>query len=98
MLYSTSKNIYETSFNKNDFDSHYENNLIKMKSFRLYSCNHIIHFKCYETLVLKSINENSSYEYRTKIANINNIKNYTGTSIQNQYLLKLLKEGKLIKL
>lgn len=46
---------------------------------------------------LKSINENSSYEYRSKIANINSIKNYAGTSVQNNQLLKLLKEGKLIK-
>lgn len=46
---------------------------------------------------LKSINENSSYEYRSKIANANNIKNYAGTSVQNNRLLKLLKEGKLIK-
>ena len=46
---------------------------------------------------LKSINENSSYEYRSKIANINSIKNYAGTSVQNNRLLKLLKEGNLIK-
>lgn len=46
---------------------------------------------------LKSINENSSYEYRSQIASVNNIKNYTGTSVQNSQLLKLLKEGKLIK-
>ena len=26
---------------------------------------------------LKSINENSSYEYRSKIASLNNVKNYT---------------------
>lgn len=43
---------------------------------------------------LKAINENSSYEYRSKIASANNIKNYTGTSVQNS---QLLKEGKLIK-
>jgi len=46
---------------------------------------------------LKSINESSSYEYRSKIASVNNIKNYAGTSAQNIQLLKLLKEGKLIK-
>lgn len=46
---------------------------------------------------LKSLNQNSSYEYRSKIANANNIKNYIGTSIQNNQLLKLLKEGKLVK-
>ena len=46
---------------------------------------------------LKSINENFSYEYRTKIASVNNIKNYVGTSVQNNQLLNLLKTGKLIK-
>lgn len=46
---------------------------------------------------LKSINESHNYEYRGKIANVNNIKNYKGTSVQNNQLLKLLKEGKLIK-
>ena len=46
---------------------------------------------------LKSIKENSSFEYRNKIANSNNIKNYVGTSVQNNKLVKLLKEGKLIR-
>ena len=46
---------------------------------------------------LKSIGEDSSFEYRTKIAKVNGISNYYGTSTQNTYLLKLLKEGKLIK-
>ena len=41
--------------------------------------------------------EKNSYEYRSKIASINGINNYMGTSIQNNQLLKLLKEGKLIK-
>ena len=46
---------------------------------------------------LKSINVDSSFGYRTKIANVNGIKSYIGTSIQNITLLNLLKEGKLIK-
>ena len=46
---------------------------------------------------LKSIGEESSFEYRIKIANINGIANYFGTSTQNMYLLNLLKKGKLIK-
>lgn len=46
---------------------------------------------------LKSLNEQSSYEYRTKVATINGIKNYVGTTVQNNYLLNLLKEGKLVK-
>lgn len=46
---------------------------------------------------LKSIGEKYSYDYRTKVANINKISNYMGTSVQNTYLLNLLKQGKLIK-
>ena len=46
---------------------------------------------------LNSIGERSSFEYRTRIANINGISNYAGTSKQNTYMLNLLKEGKLIK-
>ena len=46
---------------------------------------------------LKSIGEKSSFNYRTKIAQINGITNYAGTSKQNTYMLNLLKEGKLIK-
>lgn len=46
---------------------------------------------------LKSISENSSYSYRTKIASVNDIKNYSGTSKQNLQMLDLLKQGKLIK-
>lgn len=46
---------------------------------------------------LKSINVDSSYTYRSKIAIKNGIKNYIGTSVQNIKLLNLLKDGKLIK-
>ena len=46
---------------------------------------------------LKSIGVDSSYEYRVKIAKVNGINNYVGTSVQNTKLLKLFKEGKLIK-
>lgn len=46
---------------------------------------------------LKSINVDSSFSYRTRIANTNGIKNYAGTSVQNITLLNLLKKGKLIK-
>ncbi len=46
---------------------------------------------------LKSLNEDYSYNYRNKIALINGINNYAGTSVQNKELLRLLKEGKLIK-
>lgn len=46
---------------------------------------------------LKSINVDSSFNYRTEIASANGIKNYAGTSVQNIILLNLLKEGKLIR-
>lgn len=65
--------------------------------------NNIIYYKKYtgntHSIVdaLKSIGENSSYNERVKIASINSIKNYTGTSFQNKKMLELLKEGKLIK-
>lgn len=46
---------------------------------------------------LKSIGENSSFNYRTSVAQVNGISNYVGTSVQNTQLLKLLKEGQLVK-
>lgn len=46
---------------------------------------------------LKSIGEKSDYNYRKKIASINDITNYIGTSSQNLKLLTLLKSGNLIK-
>lgn len=44
---------------------------------------------------LKEINVDSSYEYRSKLAKLNGINNYTGTGIQNTNMLNLLKNGKL---
>lgn len=44
---------------------------------------------------LKEIKVDSSFEYRTILAEKNNIKNYQGTSSQNNKLLKLLQTGKL---
>lgn len=46
---------------------------------------------------LKSIGVDSSYNNRKKIAQVNGINNYTGTSNQNKTLLNLLKQGKLVK-
>lgn len=46
---------------------------------------------------LKSIKVDSSYSYRAKIAKVNNITNYKGTSSQNIKMLNLLKQGNLIK-
>ena len=44
---------------------------------------------------LKEINIDSTYNYRSKLAKLNNINNYQGTTEQNIKLLNLLKEGKL---
>lgn len=46
---------------------------------------------------LKSIEENSSFDYRCKIAKVNNISNYKGTQSQNDKLVALGKKGKLVK-
>lgn len=46
---------------------------------------------------LKSLKIDSSYTYRKKIATVNGIKAYIGTSKQNTKMLELLKKGKLIK-
>ncbi len=53
----------------------------------------------YDSIVdaLDSIGVNSSYDNRKKIAKNNGIDNYRGTAAQNIKMLKLLKNGKLIK-
>lgn len=46
---------------------------------------------------LNEIKVDSSFNYRTKLANVNGINNYTGSSEQNIILLNKLKQGILIK-
>ena len=46
---------------------------------------------------LKSIDVNSSFENRKKIASANGINGYSGTYAENVKLLKLAKQGKLKK-
>ena len=46
---------------------------------------------------LNEIRVNSSFSNRQKIAKANNITDYSGSSVQNSTMLKLLKQGKLIK-
>ena len=46
---------------------------------------------------LKKRGVNASMKFRKKIASVNGIKNYTGTSKQNSKLLNLMKKGKLVK-
>ena len=45
---------------------------------------------------LNQINVDSSFNYRSKLAEVNNIKNYTGTIEQNTTMLNLLKRGMLV--
>lgn len=50
------------------------------------------------TVGLQSVGElDTSMAHRQKIASANGVKNYSGTAAQNTNLLKLLKNGKLIK-
>jgi GH25 family lysozyme M1 (1,4-beta-N-acetylmuramidase) len=53
----------------------------------------------YSSLVdaLKSVGVDSSYQNRKNIAAKNNIRNYTGTAVQNNQILSKLKAGKLLK-
>ena len=46
---------------------------------------------------LNSLKITSSFSYRSKIAKANGIKLYVGTAAQNTTMLKLLKQGKLVK-
>ena len=46
---------------------------------------------------LKSLSVNSSKNNRKKIAVLNGIKNYSGSTVQNTKMLNLLKKGKLVK-
>lgn len=48
-------------------------------------------------VALNQIKADSSFAYRKKLANVNEIKDYEGTTKQNTKLLNLLKKGKLIK-
>lgn len=45
---------------------------------------------------LNSLNFDNSRKFRQRIAEVNGIKNYTGTYLQNKQLLSLLMRGKLI--
>ena len=44
---------------------------------------------------LNEINVDSSYSYRDRLAEVNDISNYRGTAEQNTYMLELLKKGAL---
>lgn len=48
-------------------------------------------------VALNSIGVTSEFYYRSSIAKANGITSYSGTAIQNTNMLKLLKQGKLIK-
>ena len=67
-----------------------------------YTNNTKYYMKCSEKhkSIVDALNEikvNSSFSNRQKIANANSITDYTGSSVQNSTMLKLLKQGMLIK-
>lgn len=78
-------------------------NLIKIGNILKIPNNNVKYFKKYTgnsvsiVDILKSLNEDYSYEYRNKIGSINGINNYTGTSKENNTLVNLIKQGILIK-
>lgn len=78
-------------------------NLIKIGDILKIPTSNIKYFKKYTGKsvsivdILKSLNEDYSYLYRKKVASINNINNYTGTFKENNSLVNLIKQGKLIK-
>ena len=63
----------------------------------------VVYFKKYTgkkegiKAILDDKGYDSSFESREKIAKLNGIKNYTGTAEQNTKMVKLIREGKLIK-
>jgi len=71
-----------------------ENVIVKPKNEKKYLVNDS--YEWYSIVdALKEIGIDSSYSYRSLLANKNNIKNYRGTAKQNLTLLKLLKSGQL---
>ena len=68
---------------------------------RINTCSSVKYYKIPEYTgssivdALKSIGIDSSKAFRTKIAQVNGIENYTGTATQNKQMLSLLKYGKL---
>lgn len=63
----------------------------------------VVYFKKYTgkkegiVAILDDKGYDSSFESREKIAKLNGIKNYIGTAEQNTKMVKLIREGKLIK-
>lgn len=63
----------------------------------------VVYFKKYTgkkegiVAILDDKGYDSSFASREKIAKLNGIKNYTGTAEQNTKMVKLIREGKLIK-
>lgn len=74
----------------------YVGQILKLPSETTYFSNYAGNSKSIVE-ALKSLGEKSDYDYRVKIAIVNGIKNYVGTSVQNTKLINVLKNGKLIK-
>ena len=107
----TKNNTYNNTFNNNTFNNNtLNNNTFNNNTFNNNTHNNIINKNYTEyypacdssftSLVdaLKSIDVDSSFETRKKIAIRNGILDYTGTASQNIELLNKLKQGKLIKI
>ncbi len=89
--FESRKNLYERLGYKDTYQGTSTQNLNilnKLKGSKTYQGTSIID-------ALKSINIDSSFQNRKKIALKNGIRNYKGTSIQNTKLLKLFKSGNL---
>ena len=77
--------------------------LTPVKEERPMEKENIVYFKKYTgkkegiVAILDDKGYDSSFESREKIAKLNGIKNYTGTAEQNTKMVKLIREGKLIK-
>ena len=99
------KNMYEFNvFNKDDYYKKIEEKIKIIKNEINKKINPDLQYfpptpyKDYSIVDgLKAIGADSSYDYREKIAEKNGIESYLGTPQQNTVMLKLLKEGKLLK-
>jgi len=71
-----------------------EENIVSVNTIKYLSNKNYKGFSIVDAL--NQIKVDSSFQNRKKIAELNNIENYKGTSIQNTNMLNLLKQGKLI--
>lgn len=95
--YATSSSYVKTNMaivNKYNLTKYDEGavEVVTDKYFPIYSGNTVSIVNALQTLHI-----DSNFNYRMKIAQANGITAYKGTAQQNTYMLKLLKEGKLLR-